>query len=138
MAAQHSVSLHMMSSRDSSQLGLNELDNALDTHDALVAECAAGRTPFDEFLRQYSNFYWCYALDGHEADDAGRELLRLRADRIELHRQIAEVVLARVVSETDSANPSYTSAGRIGPQAAVELLARLLDQRGSGTNGGAS
>ena len=100
----------------------SELVAALDHHDELVRLCAAGRLPFWDFCSAYDNFYWAYALDGHEADAPGQAVLDKFADRIAPHRDLAETILAKVCSDTDAENGSYGRAGRFGP---AEALVRL-------------
>ena len=100
----------------------SELVAALDRHDELLRLCAAGRLPFWDFCAAYDNFYWRYALDGHEADPAGQALLDKLAVRIAPHRELAERVLASVCSDTHPEKGSYGKAGRFGPD---EALVRL-------------
>jgi hypothetical protein len=100
----------------------SELVAALDHHDELVRLCAAGRLSFWDFCAAYDNFYWAYALDGHESDSAGRVVLDKFADRIAPHRDLAETVLANVCSDHDADKGSYGRSGRFGPDEAVVRL----------------
>lgn len=100
----------------------SDLRAELDRCDELVRLCAAGELSFDDFRAGYANFYWSYALDGHESEPAGLALLARFADRIAPHQFVAETVLAKVFSGTDAATESYRSAGRIG---SMEAIARL-------------
>ena len=100
----------------------SELVAALDHHDELVAQCAAGRLSFWDFCAAYDNFYWAYALDGHESDPAGQAALDKLAARIAPHQELAESVLAHVCSDTDAAKGSYGRAGRFGPEEAMVRL----------------
>ena len=95
---------------------------ALDHHDDLVRLCAAGRLPFWDFCDAYDNFYWTYALDGHESDPAGLSAMEKFAGRIAPHRELAETVLAHVCSDTHAATGSYGRAGRFGPEEAMVRL----------------
>lgn len=99
-----------------------ELVAALDHHDDLVAQCAAGRLSFCDFCATYDNFYWAYALDGHESDPTGQAVLHKLAARIAPHKELAESVLAHVCSDTDAAKGSYGKAGRFGPEDAMVRL----------------
>ena len=99
-----------------------ELVAALDHHDELVRLAAAGRLPFWDFCAAYDNFYWAYALDGHESDAAGLVVLEKLAGRIAPHRELAETVLANVCSDTHADKGSYGKAGRFGPEEAVVRL----------------
>ena len=99
----------------------SELVAALDHHDELVRQCADGRL-FWDFCAAYDNFYWAYALDGHESDPAGQALLDKLAARISPHQELAETVLAHVCSDTDADKGSYGKAGRFGPEEAMVRL----------------
>ena len=44
----------------------SELVQTLDKYDQLILDCVAGKILFKDFLKNYSNFYMEYALDGHE------------------------------------------------------------------------
>jgi len=100
----------------------SELVAALDRHDELLRLCAAGRLPFWDFCAAYDNFYWAYALDGHESDPAGLAVLEKLAVRIAPHQHLAETVLANVCSDTHAENGSYGRSGRFGPEEAMVRL----------------
>ena len=95
---------------------------ALDRCDRLVRACASGRLSFTDFLTEYDNFYWSFALDGHESDQAGQAVLAKYAARIAPHQAVAETILAKVCSDTDAAQESYRAAGRFGSTEAVTRL----------------
>lgn len=100
----------------------SELLAELDRCDELVRLCAAGQLSFEDFCTGYGNFYWSYALDGHESDPAGLAVLAKFADRIAPHQVVAETILARVCSDLDAGKESYRGAGRFG---SMEAVARL-------------
>mgnify|MGYP001473383453 CR=1 FL=1 len=100
----------------------SDLSAELDRCDELVRLCAAGELSFKDFLAGYANFYWAYALDGHESDPAGLAVIAKLADRIAPHQVVAETVLAKICSDADAAKESYRSAGRID---SMEAVARL-------------
>ena len=95
---------------------------ALDRSDDLVRECAAGHVSFADFCAQYDNFYWSFALDGHESDQAGQAVLAKYAARIAFHQKVADTILAKSCSDTDAVKESYRAAGRFG---SAEAVARL-------------
>ncbi|PPJ42859.1 MULTISPECIES: hypothetical protein [unclassified Pseudoxanthomonas] len=105
---------------------------ALDRSDDLVRECAAGHVSFAEFCAEYDNFYWSFALDGHESDQAGQAVLARYAARIALHQTVAETILAKACSDADAANESYRAAGRFGSTEAVSRLKLVV----AGLSGG--
>ncbi len=94
----------------------------LDQGDELVRLCASGELSFAAFSAQYGSLYWSAALDGHESDEIGVALLRKYSDRIALHRELAETVLARVCSAADAERDEYRKLGRFGPDEAVARL----------------
>jgi len=97
---------------------MEALTAALDEHDEHVRALAAGRVSLAQFLERYDNFYWAFALDGHEPEPGASALFAL-APRIEPHRRIAEEVLAVLAPESSAA---YLAAGRIGPTEATERI----------------
>ena len=109
----------------------SEFAAVLDHHDALVRQCASGRLPFWDFCAAYDNFYWSCALDGHEADAAGRTLLATYADRIAPHRVLAETVLAHVCSDANAESGSYGKSGRFGPEEAMARLRQIVSSFGT-------
>jgi hypothetical protein len=100
----------------------SELVAALDHHDGLLRRCAAGTLSFQDFCAAYDNFYWAYALDGHESDPAGLAALDKLAARIAPHKRLAETVLAHVCADTDAIKGSCAGAGRFGPEEAMVRL----------------
>ena len=106
------------------------LTAVLDEHDEYLRALAAGRLSLGDFLDRYDNFYWAFALDGHESEPGAPAFAALAA-RIEPHRRIAEEVLAVLSPESSVA---YRVAGRIGPAEATErikLIARGLPVGGA-------
>jgi hypothetical protein len=97
----------------------------LDLHDQLVMDCAAGELEFWKFCEAYNNFFYYYALDGHESDDEELALLHKFEDRIVFHERVAEEVLGKVCSDEDAEKPDYIKCGRFGSRVAVEKLAEI-------------
>lgn len=100
----------------------SQLVTALDHHDELVRLCAARRLPFWDFCAAYDNFYWAYALDGHESDPAGLAALDKFAARIAPHQELADTILANVCSDTHADKGNYGRLGHFGPEEAVVRL----------------
>jgi hypothetical protein len=98
-----------------------ELRRLLDDHDALVQRCVSGRLSLDEFLRQYDNFPFAYALDGHESDQDEKDMLRRHAKRIGFHLGVMKS-LSGLCSEEEAKNPLYIKAGRFPPSVALQRL----------------
>ena len=100
----------------------------LDAQDQLVLRCAAGRIRFWDFCDQNHDFYWYYALDGHESDESEKLLLLKHKRRIEPHRIIAEEILSTVCKDEDMKNPLYIQAGRFGSDVALEKLRQVAKE----------
>ena len=103
-----------------------DLLSAIAKHDALVRQCVSGNLAFGEFCERYSNFYFRYALDGHESDDEERVLLVKHDYLIEPHRVIAEEILGHVCSDADAAREDYKEGGRFGSAEAIERLRNVI------------
>jgi hypothetical protein len=99
----------------------------IDRHDELVRQCAKGTLSFDEFCALYNDFYFYYALDGHESDEEERKLLDKHQARIRPHQLIAYDVFRKVCSAEDATKKIYKGAGRFGPQEAVIKLKGIAD-----------
>lgn len=100
-----------------------DLLQTLDRYDDLIRQCVDQRVTFDAFCDLYNDFYFIYALDGHESDVEERALFERHAKRIQAHAYIAEQILARLCSEEEAGLESYRKAGRFGPATALEMLA---------------
>jgi hypothetical protein len=105
-----------------------ELLAALVIHDELLRLCASTRMPFGDFVAEYNNFYWSYALDGHESDADGLALLWKYADRIAVHKAVAEEVLGKICSDIDAGKESYQHGGRIGSVEALARISKLVEK----------
>jgi hypothetical protein len=101
---------------------------ALSAHDDLVRRCASGDIEFREFVRLHDDFWWRYALDGHESARTEQLLLERHANRIWVHQKIAEEVLSALASASDATKQSYQRAGRIGSQDALVRLQRIASE----------
>lgn len=107
-----------------------ELLVALDTHDRLVAACAAGALPFAEFESRYDAFYVRWPLDGHESTDREREWLATHAARVEVHRRVWDDVLSRLTSRSFAELSCANQLGFIGPTEAQQRLHRIATEAG--------
>lgn len=103
----------------------SDIVTALDRCDELLRRCAGGHLSFDDFCAEYGNFYWAYALDGHESDQPGLDVLAKYAARIAPHRTVAEDILAKVCSDAEAARDGFRAAGRFGSGEAIARLKRV-------------
>ena len=59
-----------------------DLLRVIELHDGLVRQFLRGQIDFKQFSQEYSDFYFDYALDGHESDEEERMLLKKHRDKI--------------------------------------------------------
>ena len=100
-----------------------------DDHDAMVLSCLANELSLEEFLERYDNFPLAYALDGHEANAAERDILGRHSDRVKFHSGVLET-LSQLCSEEDARKPEYRRAGRFGPIEGLDRLRQYVQQSG--------
>jgi hypothetical protein len=98
-----------------------ELLRLLDAHDSLVQQCVSGGLSLDEFLSQYDNFPFTYALDGHESGLEEKEVLGRHASRISFHFGVMSS-LSGLCSDEEARNPLFIKAGRFPPSVALQRL----------------
>lgn len=98
----------------------------LNLHENLLAECANGSIDFSSFIKHYNNFYYYFALDGHESDPEELVLLEKYENRIELHKRATLEILNNVCSDEYANDPEYLKSGRFGSKTAVEKLKKLV------------
>ncbi|HAD03352.1 MAG: hypothetical protein A2091_01570 [Desulfuromonadales bacterium GWD2_61_12] len=103
-----------------------ELIEFLDSHDEFLRQCASGDLSFWDFNKKYDNFYWAYALDGHESDAEEKEILRKLKNRIEPHRTVQEEILSLVCNDEDAEKEEYKRAGRISSKESVRRIAQVV------------
>lgn len=103
----------------------SELLAVIAQHDELVRQCVRGELEFWQFCAQYKDFYWFYALDGHESDVEERAFFEKHEDRILPHRTIAYDILGRVCSDEDAEREIYKQAGRFGSAEATVRLSHV-------------
>jgi len=103
-----------------------DLSAALHEYTDLLRAWANGSIEYLEFSERYGSFYYSWALDGHEANEQEKKLLKKYEQDIELHRRAAEEVLSGICSEDDAEKASYVAAGRYGHVEARRRLKALL------------
>lgn len=105
----------------------DDLERALDAHDALLAKCATGEVGVREFLAVYDSFYQRWSLDGHEGD---APVLAKFAERISIHREVWDQVECHITTEDHASNPAYKARGFIGEQEALRRLQSIARKGG--------
>jgi len=103
-----------------------DLDDRLARMTLLVRNFALGSVPAGDFERQYADFYYYEALDGHEASSAlpPDELKRLRYV-VELHRRVQIEIVNRLAVDGGFPAEDMRLAGRLTEQQAVEESLRV-------------
>lgn len=91
----------------------------------LVVKLLRGDISLREFVKEYGNFYYYEALDGHEADDEQQKVLNELQDIIGFHEKIQIEVVDAVYFGDVGQN---TSAGRITPDQAKEHFEKLCNE----------
>jgi hypothetical protein len=108
----------------------DELVEALTKATSLVLSAGKSEISFDRFLDAYDNFYYRYALDGHEAEPELRLLSEFQW-AIAFHRQVQEDVLGHVYLHDDPHREHLKRIGRIDPEEARARLTELCEEQGA-------
>ena len=103
-----------------------DLIEKLEAYEGFIVSCAQGEIDLNQFLTEYDNFYFRFALDGHESDEEEKALLSKYASRITLHEVLANEILGKLCSENDAQKQSFIKSGRLGPFQVVQALQDLV------------
>ena len=91
----------------------------------LVNKVVSDEIDIKSFVKEYNNFYYYNALDGHEADENLKQLFKKYSDVIELHEQIQTNVVNLVYLKDDGNLQEYLDAGRISVDQALDTIKRI-------------
>lgn len=94
----------------------------------LVSRAWSGDLTLKELRDRYENFYYEYALDGHEADEVQLLVLKELSDPIRFHDKVQTEVLNLVCFEEGEKLDAYLKAGRISEQDALQRLKQLAHE----------
>lgn len=100
--------------------------STIERHNQIIRACISGEITFQEFLSHYYDFYYYYALDGHESDLEERALIEKHENRILLHRKVCEM-LSGLCSDEDAMKDSYIQANRFGSEEALRRLKEITE-----------
>ena len=89
-----------------------DLLDTLQKHFLIVNDFIEDRISYDEFNKEYNDFYFYYALDGHESDHEEKLLLQKYFNKIEFFNEVTSI-LSEICSDEDSVKDIYINAGRI-------------------------
>lgn len=91
----------------------------------LVLRLLRGEISFREFVSDYGSFYHEAALDGHEADDAQKQVLQELGETVEFHGKIQTEVVDAVYFE---GNGQDIGAYRLTPDQAEAHFVKLCHE----------
>ncbi len=75
-----------------------------------------------ELVDKYDNFYYFEALDGHEADETQKSILKELAPYVQLHRDIQNKVFDRLYIGDGLSDKHLKSIGRLALDSALAEL----------------
>jgi hypothetical protein len=99
-----------------------DLKEILQEGTLLVKRVASGELDIQNFVKEYNNFYYYNALDGHEADEALSLLFHKYSEVIKLHKEVQTAVVDLLYVGDDKNISKYSDAGRLSLE---EVKARL-------------
>ncbi len=89
----------------------------------LVFKAILQKISLQEFVKEYENFYYYEALDGHEADEIQNKVLDEFKIATQLHEKVQTQVIDQLYLEEIN-KEQFMKAGRID---GVEAMKRLTD-----------
>jgi hypothetical protein len=90
----------------------------------LIYKAMIKKIPIHEFMRQYDNFYYYEALDGHEADETKKIIL----DEFKIVIQLNEKVQTQVIDQLylkETNKDMFMKVGRIGEPEAIKRITAI-------------
>ncbi len=76
---------------------------------------------FQDFIKEYDNFYYYEALDGHEADESQKKILDEFSIGIQLHEKVQIYVIDQLYLG-EANKEQFMEAGRIDESEATKRL----------------
>jgi len=92
-----------------------------------VSNLLSERCSLDEFLKEYNNFYYYEALDGHEADQCQKRAISELGKVVKFHEKIQTEVIDKVYLGDKENLQQYLDAGRITGEQAFEKMKILAE-----------
>lgn len=106
----------------------SELIGALERATLLVHRLVSKEITIDRFLKEYDNFFYYEALDGHEAYDNRELVLAEFSMVISLHEKIQTSIVDLVYIGREISKQEYLDAGRITPEVAEHQIQSLANE----------
>lgn len=100
----------------------NALVTLLEKYKQLLIKVINDEITIDFFFREYGNFYYYYALDGHESDTEEKELLLKYDKDIEVFRVVQEEIFNRICDDELAVLDIYIANQRISAKHAIDEL----------------
>ena len=94
----------------------------------LISRAVHKEISITEFSKVYDSFFYYEALDGHEADETQKEVLREFKDAIDLHEQVQTTVVDLLYTGNAEKRQLYLDTGRIDEEQAKRRLQALSEQ----------
>lgn len=93
----------------------------------LVKKVSDKKISIQDFVKQYKDFYYYNALDGHEADEFEKTIFSKYSTIIGLHKDIQTTVVDLVYLGDKSSTTQYLDAGRISITQAMERISSISE-----------
>ena len=105
----------------------NDLIQKLNEHFIYARDFALKNISFKEFEKCYNDFYFVYALGGHESDEEEKVLLEKYKSKILFHDKVAGI-LSNLCSDEDGLKESYKNAGRYNSEVSRIKILDLVNE----------
>jgi len=93
----------------------------------LIQRLIRNEITLENFIKNYNNFYYYNALDGHEADKHDKKLFGKFSDLLQLHKEIQTNLIDRLYFGDETNSSQYLTAGRILPKHAGEIIKNIVN-----------
>lgn len=94
----------------------------------LVEKCVNHKLDVNQFTKEYGNFFYYEALDGHEANAEQARVFDQYRESINFHRHIQQDVVDKVYVGSCEQEEEYLKSGRISKSEANERLKMYWNQ----------
>lgn len=109
-----------------------QLEVILRDASVLVRMTIKDQISMHDFATRYNNFFYEYALDGHEAEPEEKVALTKARVEVELHRRVQTEVVDLLCFKEGQELESYLAAGRITPSEGKARLVEIVDELANG------
>lgn len=78
-----------------------------------------------DFIKEYDNFYYKYALDGHEANKEQKYIIKELKKYIDIHEVVQTKIIDLVFFDNNAQADQYLKAGRITEVQALNSASKI-------------